>query len=320
MALTRRAMFLGLLAAGLHARQASAKGLQVEGGLAFGSSWRVTTGGAVHLAAIRPKLEAVFRQVDEQMSPYRASSHLSVFNESRGLFRQNMPPELCAVSGEALRIAKLTDGAFDPTVGPLVSRFGFGPIRGGSGSFRQIEVAPNTLRKALPDLTLDLCGIAKGFALDRAAEVLVAEGVSSAMIELGGEVKALGRHPSGRDWVAAVSDPTAVGFQPYRLVTPFEQVLATSGHAANGVSGLVSTSHIIDTKRLRPASTELASVSVLASSGMEADALATALCASGAAQGIALARRLDVSALFVVRSGHETSDVMTGRFADHVLI
>jgi len=320
MVLTRRGMIFGLLGAGLCSTQAWAKGLQVEGGLAFGSSWRITAGGIVDLSAVRPKLEAVFRRVDEQMSPYRATSPLSVFNSIRRVGFAEMPPELCAVTSEALRIARLTDGAFDPTVGPLVSRFGFGPIRGGLGSYRQIEVASDGLRKGEPDLTLDLCGIAKGYALDRVAEVLVDEGINSAMIEVGGEIKVLGRHPSGREWVGAVADPIALDFQPYRLVTPRDQALATSGHAANGVSGRISTSHIIDTTSGRPASTTLASVSVLAPSGQEADALATALCAAGVEKGIALARRLNASALFIVRNGDETSDVMTGRFSDYVLI
>ena len=320
MSLTRRAMILGLAGTGLFATQTKAAGVQIDGGLAFGSSWRITADDTVDLATLKPDLESVFNEIDAQMSPYRARSPLSVFNTGRGRAWHNMPTPVCFVASEALRIARLTNGAFDPTVGPLVSRFGFGPIEGGFGNHTGIEVSGNTLRKAAPDLTMDLCGIAKGYALDRIAETLGRAGVGSALIEVGGEVKALGRHPGGRQWAVAIGDPTAFAFQPYRVVTPGEYALATSGHSANGLSGPVTTSHIINPHLRQPATTDLASVSVLARTGIEADAFATALCAAGKEKGIALAQRLNISAMFVARSNAGPSDIMTGRFLEHVLV
>lgn len=320
MDLTRRAAILGLASASLSATVASANELRHDSGSAFGSSWRVSVDRSVDLTVVRPAVEAIIRQVDAQMSPYRNRSELTIFNESSKLEAQVMPPELCSVAAEALRIARLTDGAFDPTVGPVVSRFGFGPIQGGTGAFSQIEVTSDTLRKAIPDLTLDLCGIAKGYALDRIAEALERSGVRDAMIEVGGEIRVLGRHPKGRQWIAAISDPSVLGFQAYRLVAPGAQALATSGHAVNGVAAPISVSHIINPILQRPADTDLASVSVLAPTAMEADALATALCAAGSHKGISLAQRLDISALFILRRRGETSDHMTGRFGEHVLV
>ncbi len=320
MDLTRRAILFGLAGAGLSAKVASAGGLHVESGSAFGSSWRISVDRSVDLSAVRPAVDAIIRQVDEQMSPYLDASDLTLFNESRGTEARVMPPELCRVAAQALRIARLTDGAFDPTVGPIVSRFGFGPIRGGTGSYSSIEVAANSLRKTTPELTLDLCGIAKGYALDRIAEALQRLGLRDAMIEVGGEIKVLGRHPEGRQWIAAIADPVSTEFQAYRLVALGRDALATSGHVANGLVAPISTSHIIDPFSRRPADTELASVSVLAPTAMEADALATALCAAGPGRGISLAQRLDISALFVLRSGGETTDLMTGRFDEHVLV
>ena len=104
------------------------------------------------------------------------------------------------------------------------------------------------------------------------------------------------------------------------LVAPGGQALATSGHAVNGVAAPISVSHIINPSLQRPADTDLASVSVLAPKAIEADALATALCAAGSDKGISLAQRLDISALFILRRGGETSDVMTGRFGERVLV
>jgi thiamine biosynthesis lipoprotein len=265
-------------------------------------------------------IEAVVSTVDRQMSPYDASSDLSLFNAEHGLVWQKMPPAVCYVTAQALRIARLTNGAFDPTVGPIVARYGFGPIKGGDGSFTQIEARATALRKATPQLTLDLCGIAKGYALDQIAATLRRAGVGNALIEVGGEVKAIGRHPSGRHWSVAIADPGAVDFKARRIVALDGRALATSGHAANGLSGSIATSHIIDARNKKPASTLLLSVSVLSETAIEADALATAFCAAGPVAGKALAFRLDADALFVVETSDGAKDVMTGRFAEHILI
>ena len=319
MELNRRDMILGALGGALFPSVARAD-VQVSGGLAFGSTWRIVAGREIDLGAIKPQIAAVIAQVDRQMSPYRSGSDLSRFNTSDARDWQPMPPAMCHVASEALRIAQLTEGAFDPTVGPVVARFGFGPIKGGSGPFAGIEARATALRKSAPDLTLDLCGIAKGYALDRIVAVLAEAGVANALVEVGGEVRSLGHHPSGRAWRVAVADPLMSAFKARRIVSLDGYALATSGHAANGVTGSITTSHIISPYHDAPASTALASVSVLAKTATEADALATALCAAGPRAGVALARRLRVSALFIRTRVDGLEEVTTGRFAHHFLI
>lgn len=320
MPLTRRTMILGMLGSTLGPACASTSRVQIEGGLAFGSSWRITIDDSTDLARIRPTLEGVIAEVDAQMSPYRAASNLSAFNASSAQVWHPMPPALCHVAAQALRIAKLTNGAFDPTVGPTVSRYGFGPIKGGTGHYSGIVATATALRKTSPRLTLDLCGIAKGYALDRIVAALSRAGVVNALVEVGGEVKALGRHPSGRSWNVAIADPSVAGFRTQRIINPGQYALATSGHSANGLSGGLGTSHIIDPHHSKPASTVLLSVSVLAAAATQADALATAFCAAGPEAGVALARRLKVAAMFVVEGGQKPTEVTTGHFANHILI
>jgi thiamine biosynthesis lipoprotein len=104
-------------------------------------------------------------------------------------------------------MTRFTEGAFDPTIGPLVNRFGFGPIHGERAHPADLSVSANGLRKRVPGLTLDLCGIAKGYALDRIIEALPAVGVDSVMFELGGEIRTLGRHPDGRAWQIGIERP-----------------------------------------------------------------------------------------------------------------
>ena len=320
MQFSRRSMIFGMLGSSLASTGAFASGVQIDGGLAFGSSWRITTDDSTDLARIKPIVEAIIAEVDNQMSPYRASSHLSIFNAARAQVWTPMPSAFCHVAAQALRIAKLTDGAFDPTVGPTVSRYGFGPIKGGSGHFSEIDVTATAIHKKARHLTLDLCGIAKGYALDRIAAALMRAGVANALVEVGGEVKALGHHPSGRFWNVAIADPTAAEFRTQRIIHPGRYALATSGHSANGLRGPIGTSHIIDPHHGKPASTVLMSVSVLTETATEADALATALCAAGPEAGVALARRLNVAALFVVDGVSKPSEVTTGRFANHILV
>lgn len=320
MELTRRAMLAGLLGTGISGPQPAYAGVQITGGFAFGSSWRMTTDAPGDLSTINRGINAIIAGIDRQMSPFRPHSAVSQFNRSATDEWQTMPHALCHVASSALDMARLTGGAFDPTVGPLVSRFGFGPITGATGSYTDINARHSGLRKSAPGLTLDLCGIAKGYALDRIATLLRQNNVPNALVEVGGEVIALGDHPDGRAWNVAISDPTATAFRAYRIVTPGRFALATSGHIANGHHGDISISHIINPQQGRPASTTLASVSVLADTGLAADALATALCANGLKAGIALARQLNIAALFISYGPDGPTDVMTGRFAEHILI
>lgn len=319
MALTRRVFALGTLAcvAMIRPSFASAAGAAVKQGLAFGSTWRLVSAAPVSVAA-QTGIEAIIARVDAQMSPYRDSSDLSRFNAHAGDAWQAMPSALCEVAGQAIEMARFTGGAFDPTVGPAVNRFGFGPIQGDAGRFEDILVETTALKKRNGALTLDLCGIAKGYALDRIAQALGDEGMRDFMFELGGEVRTQGRHPSGRDWRIAIENPVFNASGASFVVMPAGKALATSGHDANGLSGPIATSHIIDPQSQRPVDQFATSISVLADTAMQADGLATALSAMGS-QGPIFARERGVSALFLLSDASSQSHIMTGRFAAHVL-
>lgn len=292
----------------------------VSNGLAFGSFWRLVTADVQMARVAKSVVDAVVDEVTHRMSPYNTTSELSRFNAAKTSDWLSMSGPSCKVVAEALRIATVTRGAFDPTVGPLVARFGFGPIQGAVGRYDDIMVAQGAIRKQVPGLTLDLCGIAKGYALDRVVAGLTQAGVEDALIEVGGEVRALGMHPSGRAWKIGIADPLSKGAGVQRIVTPEGLALATSGHAVNGFRGPINISHIVDPQSGRPARMTLASVSVLAGTAMEADAFATALCAHGARAGIDLAERLDVSALFVTDGSEAPVEVTTGGFDAHIEI
>ena len=185
---------------------------------------------------------------------------------------------------EALRVAALTGNAFNPTLGPLVGRYGFGPLTAGFPGFPdEIALAAGALRKARAGLTLDLNGIAKGHALDRLADACSANGINDFLLELGGEVCARGRHPAGRSWQVAIERPGTAG--AFQRAVALDGKLATSGNGSNGFAQAGrGYSHIMDPATNRPADLAPASVTVAAPAAMTADALATALFAMGSAR------------------------------------
>ena len=322
MRLTRRSVLIGAGSAFLAgALPASAAGVRVVAGPAFGTSWRVTLPNGTEEGAIAAAIRSIIDSVDAAMSPFRADSEVSRFNASGSCDWQALSPETCAVVRQSLAVAARSRGAFDPTVGPIVGRYGFGPIREPStGSYLDIAAREDAVKKTEPSLTLDLCGIAKGHALDRMVAVLDSFRVTNYLIELGGEVFARGAHPDGRAWQVGVARPVPEPTTLQRIVRLDGRALATSGDAVNAytIAGR-RYSHIIDPRRGEPADNGIASVSVFMPAAAIADALATALMAMGPKAGAALADYEEIPALFIVREGGALREIMTGGFADAVI-
>lgn len=291
------------------------------GGDAFGSWWRAVLPSAADVEQARLAIETVIRSVDAAMSPYRATSEIVGFNGDRGKGWHRVSAGTGLVVSESLRIAGLTGGAFDPTVGPLVHRFGFGPVEGGfGGGYGDLEFTERGLRKARPDLTLDLCGAAKGYALDEMARALKGLGLRAFVVEAGGEVLARGAHPDGRDWQVAIETaatesaaPGSAGLQ--RIVRLDGRALATSGDSVNGGrAGGARFNHLIDPRSRRPVDNGVASVSVIDKSAMRADGLATGLFVMGPDRGLELAERLGLAVLYQMHAGTDVLELRSAMF------
>lgn len=288
---------------------------EVIEGRAFASHWRVTAPAGLGIGHQRAGIAALLARVDAQMSPWRADSEIARFNAHKD-HSGDVSPETARVAHAALVLAEASDGWFDPTVGPLVARWGFGPIRGSeTGDWRGLAVTGAALHRDRPGLTMDLCGIAKGHALDLVLAHLQAQGFADALIDLGGELAGTGRHPSGRDWRVAVEDPrpgtmgSALG-----LRMPPGLAIATSGTRAQGYAlGQHRYGHIISPRSGRPSKAHFASVSVLSDQAMIADGWATALMAASEA-GPDLARAQGLSALFLAAGPGGLRAETTGDF------
>lgn len=310
---TRR-MALGMIGAALALPRALAAGTgDTLTGQAFGTSWQIVGPPRATLEALAPDIDALFAEVDAQMSPWRSDSTISRFNASpSGVYMADSETHL--VTTHALALARDSDGAFDPTVGPLVAQWGFGPITGSNRpDWRGLALDAGTIGKDRDGLTLDLCGIAKGRALDRAVDLMRDAGLNNLLFDLGGEFKALGRHPSGRNWHVAVQHPLAGLAPPAVLRLTPDAAVATSGlRTQSYVLADQTYGHIINPATTTPADAGLLSVSVVASDAMTADGWATALFAAGPDSGATLARDQRIAALFLVREGATIRQIKTG--------
>lgn len=290
-------------------------------GEAMGTTWNVAwvpDGEGGGQDDVRAAASAAIEQVNASMSTYLASSELSRFNDRRDDQPVALGPGLGEVLVEAQRIHGLTGGAFDVTVTPLVRLWGFGArpstrppteaeiteARARIGAEKiELDTQGETLRKKDPRVTIDLSAIAKGYAVDKVAEALLQLGISSFMVELGGEVRAHGDRPGGGAWRIGVETPDG-GAQDAQVVVGLRNAsMATSGDYRNfaDLNG-ERVSHTIDPRTGRPVAHSLASVSVIHPSCMTADALATALTVLGSDDGLALAEREGWAALFIERA------------------
>jgi len=292
---------------------ARANGLRIETGAAFGSAWRLALPDTSDALQARRLIENIIYRIDQKMSPFRPDTEVSEFNseDRSGIL---LSDETRQVTMAALEIAKASDGAFDPTLAPIARRFGFGSPRIGverpAGRYQDLSLNGHWLSSKQPGLSLDLCAIAKGFALDQIVAAL--DGLDF-LIELGGEVAARGHHPTGRPWQIGIERPGSPFLQ--RIIDADSNAVATSSTAVQGYSiGQHLYGHVIDPRTAEPVSIEVASVSVKAPSAMLADGLATASLVMGPEAARAMLAAYQATALFLVHRPEGMDEIDIGGF------
>jgi thiamine biosynthesis lipoprotein len=280
------------------------------------------------LTALEAALACAVADVDRQMSTWKPDSDLMHVNAAVPGMWVPVPAELMLVLEKGVEIGRVSGGAFDIGLGDLVNIWGFGP----SGKAADEETVRRWVGKGLPPthevleldpsggrarkhapVTLDLSGIAKGFAVDAMAEVMQGFGIDSALVALDGELKATGTRPDGTPWVVAVEKPDYETREPLGVVALHNAAIATSGDYRHWIEiGRTRRSHTMDRAYGEPVANNVASVSVVCPSCMEADAWATALLVLGEEKGQELAKCNRLDALFILRSGDTLSQVPVG--------
>ena len=309
-------------------------------GQTMGTSYSVkwVDKNAARVQALQHRADLALVELNQQMSTYIPDSEISRFNALPGASELEVSDALAFVVAESLRISQDSGGAFDPTVGPLVNLWGFGPdgrietaptdaeieaVRSRVG-YANISLLENPTRlKKAGDQYLDLSAIAKGYGVDMLAELLEAQGIKNYLVEIGGELRAKGFKPEGEHWRIAIESPLTSERSIGRIINVKDIGIATSGDYRNYFEEKgVRFSHTIDPATARPISHRLASVTVLSETCAEADALATTLMVMGDVAGFQFAKEKGIAAYFLVKDANSDGfiEMATDPFEQYVQV
>lgn len=308
---SRRRMVLATLGGGLAAAAVSFKAWRSWGdspprlawsthkSRALGAEVTITAAHATEAQAATA-IAAAFAELERiegLLSIYRPTSQVSQLNRDGKL--SHADPALLAVLEHAQAVSRRSSGAFDITVQPLWELHSQAQSRGSAPTAEELSAARSRVDwrqvringsnvELRPGGRITLNGIAQGYAADLVKAVLSAQGVQHALVNAG-EFSALGKSPRDAAWKVGVQHPREAG--ALAAVTALDgRALSTSGDYATTFASDYSSHHLFD-PHTGGSPTELASVSVLAPSAMEADALSTAVFVLGAAAGLALVAR-----------------------------
>ena len=239
------------------------------------------------------QIEEELRRFDASLSPFNPTSIISRFNRNDTAVVADAWFE--RVFDRSKEIWRDTEGAFDPTVSPLINLWGFGYEKGLHPDKASIDAVmeyvgmenitlypDGRVEKSSPSVTLNFSAIAKGYAVDLTAGFLRSKGITDYMVEIGGEIAASGVNPEGKKWSVGIDVPsdTASSFQ--HVIRAGNLAMATSGNYRNykTVDGR-KVWHTIDPRTGEPARNALLSATVIARDCMTADAYATAFMVLG---------------------------------------
>jgi thiamine biosynthesis lipoprotein len=255
--------------------------------------------------------------IDQLMSTYKKNSEINRVN--RLAVGQILPVsaemvEILAVSRE---VFDYTGGAFEPTIGPLVDLWGFGPdkktqvvpnavdvdeLRAKIGLLK-LSVNGDKLTK-LADIQLDLSAVAKGYGVDVVSDYLRQQGYFHHLVEVGGEMRLTGRKPDGQKWHIGIEAPQLYQGHTQLILSVSDVAVATSGDYRNYFEQDGKRySHTIDPRTGYPITHAMASITVIADNAALADALATGFSVLGDEQSLQIAEELGLPIYLLVQKG-----------------
>lgn len=265
---------------------------QKDSGLVFGTSYNITYQSP---RVLHDAIVAELDSIDRSLSPFNKASIITAVNDNRAV---TLDERFLEVFRLATRINIETRGAFDITVAPLVNVWGFGFKHGKFPTdadvdslltfvgMDKVSLTAGKVVKSDPRTMLDCSAIAKGYAVDRVARRLQAEGCQNFLVEIGGEIVARGHNASGKPWTVGIARPVddslAVDTPVEKVLTITDGALATSGDYRNFYyKDGKKYAHTINPRTGRPAEQDILSATVLAPTCAEADAYATAFMTLG---------------------------------------
>jgi thiamine biosynthesis lipoprotein len=279
----------------------------------------VTRSRAQGSAAIDAAMAEV-RRLDEMMSLYKDESELTRVNLAAGRRPVQVSAEMIEVVLAAARVSDLTGGAFDITAGPLAVLWQMRlkenrtptdaelALARGRVGYKNIVIdkKASTLYLSKPGMIMDLGGVAKGYAADRAAEALGKQGIQNGIVAIAGDIRVMGKRPDGSPWRIGVQHPRDAD-KTLAVLELSDKSISTSGdYERFRIVNKKRYHHIIDPRTGGP-STGMISATVVGDSGALIDPLATALFIVGPEQGAALVRQLGLQAILEDDQGRITT-------------
>lgn len=283
---------------------------------ALGTINEITAFGKRGREALNAACERVL-EIDHRMSAFKEGSDVMKLNRSAGIKEEKMNPDTFGLLKRSLEFSSRSNGTFDITVRPLTSLWGFGKKMNHIPEKEEIQKALSLVN--YKDLLLDeesctaflkregqaidLGGIAKGHAADEVKRILLEHKVKDALINLGGNIVAMGCNPEGQPWRIGIQNPFSATGNYMGAVKVTNKTVVTSGmneqfFMKNGVR----YHHIIDPRTGYPVDNKLASVTVLCESSTDADALTTALFASDMTCVLPLLKSINAEGIFVIQN------------------
>jgi len=318
---------LGLGAAAATLVHHSAEAVRFNKEMMKVSTRRLAMGTFVTMTLLHPSrdqaeeaMEQAFLEIDRLagiLSRYDRSSAVTFLNQEG--HARDLPPEAVYVVSKALRYYEITGGAFDITVKPVVDLFQhkMGGDKKAQPTERElrevlklvdaekVEVRDRSVHFMEPGMGITLDGIAKGFIVDRASELLTERGIENHLIDAGGDIRTRGEKEGKKPWMVAIQDPLKQGKYPF-VVPMKDGAIATSGNYEVYFDQEKLFHHIVNPKTGQ-SPRQASSVSVLAQTTMEADALSTGVFVMGPAEGAAFINTLpSAECLIISRDGAQS--------------
>ncbi|WP_415878181.1 FAD:protein FMN transferase [Methylomonas sp. TEB] len=298
--------------------------LHTFSGFAQGTTYHISYWApqALDEAQITAAVEKVFLDLDKTLSNYRPDSLIEQFNANASTNAQPVGEEIVALVKIAQNVSALSQGCYDLTIKPLFELWGFmgddltipddatlQAALANVGMDKLQLVDDSHISKKLPNLRVDVSSIAQGYSVEKISNALQAMGIQNYLVEIGGELKALGSKPDGKAWRIAVEKPLPGEQKMHKVVTlPKDSPMSvmTSGTYRHyfDVKGK-RYSHILDARNGAPVTHDLVAVSVFNESPTIADAWSTALLCLGQEEGMKLADAEKLQVMFIQQQGTE---------------
>lgn len=283
-------------------------------------------------AALHQQVEAELRFINETMSTYIPDSELMLVNAAPVGDWLAVSQPLMEVLRLSKDISNASGGAFDVTVGPLVNLWGFGPELHSDEvpdpaaikemkerlGYQHLELGEESKIKKQSDIRIDLSAIAKGYGVDRIANLIDSAGIQHYMVEIGGEIRTKGRNDRNVAWVIAIEKPSMLSQGIFTTISPGQAGMATSGDYRNYFEKDGKRySHTINPITGYPIEHKLASVTVIAPTAAEADGWATAIMVSGVEKGIDIAEQQKLAVYMIVKEGDSFVERYSSSFLNY---